>query len=216
MSRPYTLHGYWRSSASWRVRWALLVKKVPFDTVPVNLLKGEHKSDAYLSLNPSGLVPLLTTPEGEHLSQSMAILQFLEERFPNPSLFGGGDALAGARIRALCEIINADTAPLQSPRVQKRHTSDPAAQILWAQEWIRSGLRTFSECRPADATFAASSSLSAADLFVVPQIYNALRYKIDVAAEFPELMRIYDLCLGTSEGLRASPDQQADAVLTNA
>ncbi len=212
MSRPYTLYGYWRSSASWRVRWALLLKKVPFDTVPVNLLKGEHRSDAHLAINPTGLLPMLVTPESEKLVQSMAILSYLDEVYASPPLFGS-TALQGAQIRALCEIINADTAPLQSPRVQKRHHVDAAEQVLWAQDWIRAGLSSFSKVRPAGATYAAGETLSAADLFLVPQIYNALRYKIDVAAEFPELMRIYELCLETPEGARAAPDKQRDAVV---
>ncbi len=210
MSRPYQLHGYWRSSASWRVRWALLLKKVPFDLIPVNLLKGEHRFEKHLQLNPAGLVPVLVTPEGETLVQSMAILQYLEELYPTPRLFGD-TALEGAQIRALCEIINADTAPLQTPRVQKLHSADEAEQLKWAQHWIRKGLTSFREQRPQGATFSHGSTLSAADLFLVPQVYNAIRYKIDVATEYPELMAIYDACLETSEGHRSSPSQQPDA-----
>ncbi|MEO5667788.1 MAG: maleylacetoacetate isomerase [Bdellovibrionota bacterium] len=210
MSRPYTLHGYWRSSASWRVRWALLLKQIPFDYVPVNILKGENKGDEYLKLNPTGLLPMLSTPESERIVQSMAMLEYLDQVHPNPCLFGD-TPIQGAMIRTLCEIINADTAPLQTPRVQKHHSSDAAAQTLWAQDWIRSGLRSFSMIRPQDAIYSARETLSAADLVLIPQVYNALRYKIDVAAEFPELMRIYDLCLSTPAGLQASPDHQSDA-----
>jgi maleylacetoacetate isomerase len=211
MSRPYKLYGYWRSSASWRVRWAMMLKKLPFDYVPVNLLKGEHKGPEHLKLNPSGLVPMLVTPEDVKIVQSLAILEYLESEFPNPPLFGKS-SLEGAQIRSLCEIINADTAPLQTPRVQKRHSADADEQAQWAREWIRAGLKSFAALRPQGAHFAAGEALSAADLLLVPQIYNALRYKIDVAAEFPALMEIYDRCLETEDGRRASPEKQADAV----
>lgn len=212
MSRPYILYGYWRSSASWRVRWAMLLKKVAFEYVPVNILKGEHKSEAHLKINPTGLLPIVTLPTGESIVQSMAILEYLEEMFPNPRLFGN-TTVEGAQIRALCEVINADTAPLQSPRVQKRHSRDSAEQTLWVQEWIRSGLKSFAALRPKGGMCAVGDTLSAADLLLVPQIYNALRYHLDVAQEFPELFEIYDRCLSTDEGLRASPDNQSDAVV---
>jgi len=211
MSRPYVLHGYWRSSASWRVRWALLLKKVPFDYVPVNLLKAENKSNLHLKLNPTGLLPMLTTPDGTRLVQSMAILEYLDEVFPIPHIFGNS-ALESAQIRALCEIINADTAPLQAPRIQKRHSSDSAEQTLWAQEWIRAGLKSFASLRHKDGMFSAGDTITAADLLLIPQIYNALRYRLDVNEEFPELFEIYERCLATDEGSRAVPDMQSDAV----
>jgi maleylacetoacetate isomerase len=210
MSRSYQLYGYWRSSASWRVRWAMLLKKIPYESMPVNLLKGEHRDNAHLEINPAGLVPVLITPEGETLVQSMAILQYLEELYPRPSLFGR-DSLEGAKIRGLCETINADTAPLQTPRVQKYHSPDSSQQIRWAQEWIYRGLKTFDALRPKSAAMSASDSVSAADLFLVPQIFNALRYQINVGTEFPELMRIYESCLATREGMESSPDNQPDA-----
>lgn len=188
----------------------MLLKKVPFDYVPVNLLKGEHRGDEFRKINPAGLVPVLVTPQGDKLVQSLAILQYLEDLYSAPALFGKSPE-EGVRIRALCEIINSDTAPLQSPRVQKRHSLDSADQALWAQEWIRIGLRSFDQQRKKGDAFAFGKTLSAADLVLVPQVYNAIRYKVDVADEFPELMRIYDHCLATDEGQRAAPDQQSDA-----
>lgn len=207
------LYTYWRSSASWRVRWALEMKEISFESHPVNLLTGENKSAEHLARNSLGLLPVLEVDNGIYLSESMAILEWIEEVYHlrGPSLFPG-TPLERARVRQLCEIINSDTAPLQTPRAQKRHHADPASQKSWAQDFIRQGLKAFDESsRALRKTFSVYNDVSAADLFLVPQIYNALRYEIDVAAEYPELYQIYTNSLKTEACKKSLPEAQPDA-----
>jgi len=215
-AKSLRLHGYWRSSASWRVRWALHHKQVPFDYVPVNLLKLEHKTPEHRKLSPLGSIPVLEVElesERVHLTESMAIFEWIEEVYSlkGPALFPG-TPLERAVIRSLCETINSDTAPLQTPRAQKRHSADPAAQAAWAVDFIREGLSAFDVLtRGTRRDFAFDTQVSAADMFLVPQIYNALRYKLDVKTEWPELFTIYERCLALEPCRLAAPDQQSDA-----
>src|SRR4051812_28131685 len=109
------LYGYWRSSASWRVRWAFELKKIPFEYIPVNILKEEHKADAHLKRNPMGGLPVLEISPGNFVSQSMAMLFWIEENYAKEPYIFGKDRTNRYKIIELCEIINADTAPLQTP-----------------------------------------------------------------------------------------------------
>nr|HPH29885.1 glutathione S-transferase N-terminal domain-containing protein [Pseudomonadota bacterium] len=122
-----TLYHYWRSSSSWRVRWALMLKGVDFEAVAVNLLRGEQQAADYVAKNPQGLVPLLTVPTGAggvvQLSESMAILEYLEEVYPQPALLPV-DALGRARVRQLSQVIVADTQPLQNLSVLRHISSE--------------------------------------------------------------------------------------------
>ena len=206
----YQLYGYWRSSASWRLRWALEVKGHDYKYHPVNLLKGEHKSPEHLKLNPSGKVPVLKTLNETVLTQSMAQLEFLEETSTNTPLLPS-NALERAQCRALCEIINADTAPFQTPFAQKRHSSDDGEKLKWAQEWISKGLTAFDELSSQKGQFSMGDSLSMADLFLVPQIYNAIRYELDVEKTWPQLHQIYLNCLALPECQKSAPENQSDA-----
>jgi maleylpyruvate isomerase len=209
-----TLYGYWRSSASWRLRWAFEHKKISYTYVPVDLLKGEHKSAEHLARNPAGLVPSLVLGDGKtSLNQSMAILQYLEEIHPEHALLPSKPQ-EKAQVLSLCEIINSDTAPLQTPRVQKRHSADAAEQLLWAQDWIRAGLKTFEKAAASHkGIYAFGDTLSAADLFLVPQLYNARRYKIDLSVDFPALEEIYATCFKLESCQKSSPENQPDATL---
>jgi maleylacetoacetate isomerase/maleylpyruvate isomerase len=208
-----TVYGYWRSSASWRVRWALAHKGLPYDYVPVNLLKGEHRSPENLARNPSGFVPSLRLEDGKSfLAQSMAIVNYLEEKYPQNSRLFPADPLAKAQVISLCEIINADTAPLQKPSVAKFHGDTDEKRNAWVQHWIREGLGAFDRAsQPLRGTYSFSDQVSAADMFLIPQVYNALRYKIDVAQEFPALHKIYERCLSLEACQKSSPESQLDA-----
>ncbi len=209
----YKLYGYWRSSASWRIRWAFEFKKIKYEYIPVNLLKGEHSSAEHIKRNPSGKVPVFETLDSHFLTQSVAILEYLEELHHTPSLLPSS-AFDKALCRALCEIINADVAPLQTPLVQKRHSSDPAEQLKWTQEWIRKGFTAFEKLLPKSrGPFCFGDHLSLADLFLVPQIYNAVRYQISVESEYPTLWKIYQAALQTEACHKAAPEQQTDATL---
>ena len=198
------------------MRWALELKGIPFEYVPVNLLKGEHQAPAFRSINPAGSVPVLEIDGNIRLSQSVAILDWIENVFANrgPRLVPE-NFIERAKILELCEVINSDTAPLQTPRVQKRHSSDPAERSQWAKDFIFEGLSSFAELsksvRSNGTKYAAGDEITAADLFLIPQIYNALRYEIDVKGRLPELFTIYERCLQTVSCAKTSPEQQIDA-----
>jgi maleylacetoacetate isomerase len=207
------LYGYWRSSCSWRVRWALNLKEVAYEYVPVNLLKDENRSPEHLKRNALGALPVLEINNEFYLSQSLPILEWIDEVYAlkGPSLFPG-TPLERAHVRALCEIINADTGPIVMPRVQKAASPDPAGRTAWVQPWIREGLKAFDiTSHHSRGQFSFQDRVSAADLCLIPQIYNARRYEIDVQKEFPELFRIWERCLATESCLKASPEQQPDA-----
>ncbi len=211
MNHKYRLYSYWRSSASWRVRWALELKKIPYECQYINLLKAENLSQEYISKNPSGLLPLLEKPDGQTLSQSMAILLYLESEHPQISLLGSSN-WEKFKIIEFSEIINADTAPLQTPRAQKKHSSDENEKKKWAQHFIYSGLKVCNDILPKqNSIFTFGANLSLADIFLIPQIYNALRYEVPVEKDFPKLMQIYKNAMATHECLLASPAQQGDA-----
>ena len=210
MSSP-TLYGYWRSSASWRVRWAFELKGLPYRYVPVNLLNGENKTPQHLARNPLGAVPVLEV-DGRFLSESLPILEWLEETHPTSAPLYPKDPWSRAQIRALCEIINSETGPLQTPRAQKRHSDDPAAREAFAIHFIREGLALFDGLsKPLRDTWSGGKDLTVADLCLIPQIYNAVRYKIAVSSEFPELWKIYERAMSTEACRKAAPDAQIDA-----
>jgi maleylacetoacetate isomerase len=211
MNPKLTLYSYWRSSASWRVRWALELKGLAYECKTVNLLKVENREKSYLEKNPAGLLPLLEVDGQKRVGQSMAILSFLEALAPKPELFGK-DAWEKAKIFEFCETINADTAPLQTPRAQKRHSADEAERKAWAQEFIRAGLGVCEKLATLSVgSFVFGNQPSAADLFLIPQVYNAKRYEIPVDAEFPRLAAIYEHAMGTLACKKAAPDAQSDA-----
>ncbi|MEY4851223.1 MAG: maleylacetoacetate isomerase [Pseudomonadota bacterium] len=191
------LHGYWRSTAAWRVRLALHLKGIAHEQVAVNLLQGEQRSAAHLALNPQGLVPVLET-EGAALSQSLAIIEYLDERFPQPPLLPA-DALGRARVRAAALTIAAEVHPLGNLRVQRwlkaELHADDAAVTAWLHHWMHDGLgalEQFSAQHGGNFLFGDAPGL--ADLCLVPQLYNinvtnagmrfgtALNGKIDVNA----------------------------------
>lgn len=185
--------------------------------MPVDLLKGEQKGEANASRNPSKKVPTLELPSGDFLTQSVAQLEYLEEAHPNPALLPH-DPLLRARCRALCQVINADTAPMQTPFIQKRHSSEADEQLLWAQEWITKGFDAFDsllssarEQHSLNGEFCLGNSISMADLFLIPQIYNGIRYELDIESKWPQLWQTYQACLATEACQKSSPEHQIDA-----
>lgn len=196
------LYHYWRSSCSWRVRWALDHKGVAAELSHVSLLDGESESAKHRSRNPLGYVPVLErldlADEGRFLGDSTAIVGWLDETFPQQTLFGG-DAWTRARIRSLAGIISADTQPIQNLNVLHRHSSDPAEQKKWAQEFIHQGLEAFEKTASRVAgRFSVGDALSWADLCLVPQAYNAERFSVPLEP-FPTIRRI----LAASQGLES-------------
>jgi len=200
----FTLYHYWRSSSSWRVRWALALKGIKPKFVHVGLLDGASESAEHLKRNPQGYVPVLEV-DGKLLTQSVAIIEWLEENFPKPQLFPG-DSFARAHIRALIEIVNADTQPIQNLTVMDQHSSDEAERKRWNQFFIRRGMSAYEELVAKSAgRFSVGDSVTAADLYLVPQFYNSLRFEIP-ATEFPVLARIYENALKLPECAGAHPD----------
>jgi maleylacetoacetate isomerase len=192
------LYHYWRSTSSWRVRWALEFKKIPCELIPINLLNGEAETPEHLSRHPLGFVPVLELPTGETLIESLAIIQYLELKFPeSPSLFPQ-DPIEKAKAIVLAEVINSGTHPLQNPTVTAylgEHLQATAdQQKAWSQHWIGKGLELYEKLLPesilnSDHPFSVSSGFSIADLCLLPQLYNAKRYEVNLEA-FPKISAI--------------------------
>jgi maleylacetoacetate isomerase len=191
----------------------LELKKIPYTVLPVNLLKEENKSPEHLSRNPAAALPVLEVENGIYLSESVAIFEWIEEVYAlrGPSLFPG-TPLERARIRQLMEIVNSGIAPLQTPKVQKRHSDDPDLRSRWAKDWIFEGLKNYwAVARSTWGRYSVYDMLSAADLFLVPQLYNAKRYQIALETDFPELSDLYERLIQSPEGQVTKPEAQIDA-----
>ncbi len=205
----YKLYHYWRSSCSWRVRWALRLKDIPCEFIPVNLLTDEIESPEYLKRNPMGYVPALEVTDGTRvnvLCESIPIVEYLEETHSSYSLLPG-DSLQRAKIRQLVETINAGTQPLQNLNVFQLHSSVPEEQKKWNQTWIRKGLHAYETiAKPVAGKFSVGDQVTLADLVLIPQCYNALRYEVSLS-EFPLLDRIYKSALQTQACSDSAPEK---------
>jgi maleylacetoacetate isomerase len=208
-----TLYGYWRSSAAYRVRLALAWKGLAADSVPIDLRLGQQSADAFTVRNRQGLVPLLIDGDNA-ISQSLAIIEYLEELHPEPPLLPA-TPLARARVRAAALMVAADIHPINNLRVLKYLKSplghDQATIDTWARHWITAGF-TALEAFAAEhgGRFLHGDALSIADLCLVPQLYNARRVGTDLAA-FPRLLAI-DAAISAQDFARAAhPANQPDA-----
>ncbi len=207
------LYGYFRSSAAFRVRIALNLKGLAYRQVSVNLREGEQNGRAYRAINPQGLVPALVTEEGEVLSQSVAILEWLEEAYPQPALLPD-NARARARVRELVNLIACDIHPLNNLRVL-RYLSGPLGcdeeqQTQWYHHWVHAGFRAL-EARIGEGPYCAGERLSLADVCLVPQVYNARRFAVELE-DYPLLMAVYERCMALTPFIQAAPDGQPDRV----
>jgi len=169
--------------------------------------------EEFSKINPSQKLPyFVNTNEKQGLSQSLAILNYLEEKHPNPQL-QGKTLSEKIKIIELAEIINADTAPLQIPSVQAKHSNSPEEKLAWTQFFIRKGLSSFSKQLPSKKTFfSVGDTLSWAELCLIPQLYNAHRYKVKFEEEFPRLNEIYKNCQSLDSFQSSKPENQKDAV----
>lgn len=205
------LHHYWRSSSSWRVRWALAHKGLAYEGRAVDLLSGAQSDAAYVAdKSPMGYVPSLEV-DGRPLTESVAILEYLEEVAPEPALYPR-EPWARARVRQLVEFVNAGTQPLQNLSVNRRHSSDPAEQRAWARHWIERGLAALERelgvvrAEGLGGAFAVGDALTAADLYLAPQLYNARRFEVDLAP-FPLLLAAEQAALATASAHASHPDR---------
>jgi maleylacetoacetate isomerase len=214
MAARITLYGYWRSSASHRVRIGLALKGLEFESSPVNIGEDEQLGEAYAARSPSRLVPTLVY-DGLSYTESAAILEFIEERHPQPPLLPS-DVHGRARVRALVEMVNSGIQPLQNRRVLKRVSSDAEEQTAWARHFVRLGLDSVERALEMNAregvrgAYAFGASPTLADVFLVPQVVSAARFGVDVAA-LPRVWAAYQASMDLDAFQRAAPDRQADA-----
>lgn len=217
MATGLTLHGYFRSSAAWRVRIALGLKGLKVTQVSHHLRKGEQTAAAYLVVNRQGLVPALEVPgehHGEVLTQSLAIVEWLDETQPGPKLLPA-DPLERAEVRALAQVIACDVHPLQNLRVlqylKRRMGQEQWAIDEWARHWIISGLEAIEpRLRPYGERFCRGDAPGLADCCLVPQLGNARRFGVDLAP-FPKVLEVEKACLELEAFRSAAPEMQPDA-----
>ncbi|MET3663627.1 maleylacetoacetate isomerase [Caulobacter sp. 1776] len=210
MTDPVTLHGYFRSTASYRVRIALNLKGVGYADAFHHLRKGEQRAPEFLAVNPQGLVPALEI-DGAVLTQSLAICEYLDERYPEPPLLPA-DPLGRAKVRALAQVIACDIHPVQNLRILARLRALGVAEPLvtdWAAKVIDEGLEACARLVSDDGPYCFGRQVTLADLCLVPQLVNARRF--GVALRWPRLLAIEVACLALDAFARAVPEQQPDA-----
>ena len=206
------LYSYWRSTTSYRVRIALHLKGLTFETVPVDLGAGAQKDAAYTALNPVAGVPTLVLNDGTVLTQSMAILEWLEAAHPNPALLPT-DPVNAAHVRAAAMVVAADIHPVNNLKVggklkQMGHTQDDV--VAWMNDWMTRGFTAFQALLPTDTPFCFGDVPSLADICLIPQLYNAHRWGCDLSGFF-RLTEIEERCLALPAFDAARPETQPDA-----
>jgi maleylacetoacetate isomerase/maleylpyruvate isomerase len=208
------LYNYFRSSASWRVRIALALKGLDYDYLPVHLVKKEQAAPDYLAKSGTGLVPLLVLDDGQRLHQSMAIIEYLDETVPEPPLLPR-DPLGRVRVRALAQDIACEIHPLNNTRVLgylggTLGLSDEA-KTAWIHRWIEGGLAVVERQLAAQpATFCHGETPGLADCTLVPQIFNAQRFKCRLDG-FPNVMRVHATCMAHAAFSSTQPSVCPDA-----
>ncbi len=208
------LYSYFRSSAAYRVRIALNLKGLAYETVPVHLVKegGHNRRPEFRAINPQMRVPTLVVPTGDVLIQSLAIIEYLYETHPEPPLLPK-DSIARAQARALAEIVACDIHPLNnigSLRYLKRELHQEQAAIdAWYHHWVLTGFEAL-EALVRPGPYACGGAVTVADLCLVPQVYNARRLKVPLD-KFPKIVAIDTACLTLPAFDRARPENQPDA-----
>jgi maleylpyruvate isomerase len=210
------LHNYWRSSASHRVRIGLGMKQLAFEYVAVNLLAGEQRGDTYRAKNPIAQVPTLEIIEDDGgrrlLTQSLPILEYLDERWPDPPLLPR-DPYLRARARGLAEIVNSGIQPFQNMAVLRRVKKLGTDEAVWAHQFITDGLTAFAKIADETAgAFCVGDTPTIADVCLVPQLFAARRYQVTLDATFDRLLGIEARCLALPAFANAAPERQPDAV----
>jgi maleylacetoacetate isomerase len=215
MASSMTLHSYWRSSAAYRVRLALHFKQLAYDMVYVNLRQNAQSSQDYLARNPEGLVPVLEV-DGLQLSQSIAIMEYLEQTYPTPALLPA-DAAGRARVRALAQFIACEIHPINNLRIL-RYLVGPLgvseqAKDTWYAHWVRDGLERFEQRLSESGTglFCHGDTPTMADCVLMPQVFNARIMKVPLDG-LVKIQAIEARLLALDPVRRAYPFSQEDAV----
>jgi maleylacetoacetate isomerase len=208
------LYGFFRSSAAFRVRIALNLKRLDYESAFIHLRRGDQRQPGFLEVNPQGLVPALET-DGQVLIQSLPIIEYLDERHPEPPLLPG-DAAGRARVRALAALVACDIHPINNLRVlrylQRPLGHDQAAIAAWYNHWIDIGFGGFERLLtddPRTGAFCHGDVPGLADIALVPQVFNAGRYSLDLAP-YPTIVRIYESCMRLDAFAAARPERQPD------
>lgn len=217
MTMTLKLHTYFRSSAAYRVRIALNLKGLPYESIPVHLVRGggEQHLPAYKAVNPAALVPALEA-DGRVLTQSLAIIEYLDETHPTPPLLPAS-APDRARVRAIAQTIACDVHPLNNLRVLKyleeRLAVDAERRDTWYRHWVEGGLAVVEQLLARDdrtGRFCHGDEPGLADCCLVPQVFNARRFGCDLTA-MPTVVRIADHCVEVDAFRLATPERQPDA-----
>lgn len=210
------LIGYFRSSAAFRVRIALHLKGISVEHASRHLRKGEQASPDYAALNPQKLVPAMILDSGEVLTQSLAIMEYLEETHPEPPLLPK-DPVGRARVRALSLIAAADIHPIQNLRVmgylREKYGQTEESAFAWSRHWIETGFGAYEATiakDPKTGSYSHGNSPTMADMCLVPQVFNAGRFKVDMK-RYPTIQRIFDTCMKHPAFDAAQPSKQPDA-----
>ena len=207
------LHSAWRSSAAYRVRIGLNLKGLAYDIVPVNLVSSEHLEPAYAALNPQRLLPTLEVG-GRALTQSLAILEWLDETVPEPRLLPA-DPFDRATVRAMAEMVACDIHPVNNLRILRALTGlgvDEPGRDAWIQRWITDGFAALELLIAQHGKgFAFGDTPSLADCCLVPQVYNAERFKTDLTP-FPGICAVARRCAELPAFAAAHPNTQPDAI----
>ena len=214
------LFGYWRSSASYRVRIALNLKQLEYEYVPVHLVKdgGQQFQGEYLGLNPASLVPTLVDDDEDIiLNQSLAIIEYLDEKYDQGIQLVPTHKLERAKVRTVAQDIACDIQPLGNLRVMnyigQQYNLTQQQKSDWAQHWIGKGLRSVEQrLQNTAADFCFGFNITLADVCLVPQVYNALRLGMDISV-YPAINRVYHNCMEQLAFEHAQPENQDDAEL---
>lgn len=208
------LYSYYRSSAAYRVRIALEIKQLNHQQIPINLLSGEHRQSKYLQTNLQGLVPAINTSEGT-LTQSLAIIEYLEERYPRPSLLPKSP-MNRAQVRSVAMQVAMDIHPLNNPRVTKFLGAtiglNEVKKQHWYYHWIEQGFSALENNLKAlnsNGHYCLGETVTMADICLIPQVYNALRFDCPMQ-DYPIINAIYKHCTSMPSFIAASPESQAD------
>jgi maleylacetoacetate isomerase len=208
------LYSYFRSSAAYRVRIALNLKGIAYETLPIHLVKdgGHNKRPEFRAVNPQMRVPVLVTPAGDVMIQSLAIIEYLDETHPEPA-FLPKDPIGRAKVRALAELIACDIHPLNntSPLRYLKHAmgQEQSAIDAWYHHWVIEGFEAL-ETLIAPGPYLCGAAITLADLCLVPQVYNARRLKV-LLDRFPKIVAVDAACQALPAFERARPDNQPDA-----
>ena len=216
MARP-RLYSFWRSSCSWRVRWALAIKGIEHDVELVDILHGAQDAPAFREKNPMGYVPTLVLEDGRSLGESMAILEYLETIRPEPALYPR-DPWLRTRVQQLVSLIATGVQPLQNTNVLDRvDATRGEVAVAWAANFNARGLAAYEKllamihAETGDAgPYSVGGALSAVDIFLVPQVYSARRFKVDLGA-MPRVLAAEAAALRESHADAARPENQPDA-----